>query len=81
MHEHIFEIVSVWLLVVLSAESCEALITQVSFYWVEPLNQAVKTEIELFTVDQNGCFDVALNQQIGVRVTPEVSWNVFEFVY
>ena len=68
MHEHVFQILGVRLLVVFSAKTGEPLIAKVSLDRVKPLNQNVEPEIEFLFVDQQWCLDIPLNEQVRMVV-------------
>lgn len=61
MHIMIFNVVTIRLLVIMSAESRKAFIAKVSFDWVYTSDQYIKTAIKLFLVQKKWVIDITLN--------------------
>ena len=67
MHVQIFDILVVWLFIVMSTEPRKTLITDISFDWIHSSNQHIETAVELLLVEDKGIVDVPLSQVLMVE--------------
>ena len=61
MHVQIFDVVLVWLFVIMSAESSEPFVAQVGLHRVHSADEHVQPAVELLLVQDQRVVDVPLN--------------------
>lgn len=62
MHIVIFNIMSIRLLIIMGAESSEALVTQVRLNWVNATNQDVESAVKLLLINNQRIVNIALDE-------------------
>ena len=67
MHIEVFDIVVIWLLVVVGAESSEAFVAEPGFDWVDSSYQDIESAVELLLVDDQRVVYVPLGQVLVVE--------------
>jgi len=61
MHVQIFDILVVWLFIVMSTEPSKTLVTNISLDWIHSSYKHIETAVELLLVKDQGIVDVPLS--------------------